>query len=100
MRFSPKGFLFESKGSMCYFKNDDNLTYILALMNTKVVDEMLLILAPTLDYHEGPMSKVPTVIDADKKEVVGDISKNNIAIAKGNWDSYETSWDFKRSPLV
>lgn len=100
MRFSPKGFLFESKGSMCYFKNDDNLTYILALMNTKVVDEMLLILAPTLDYHEGPMSKVPTVIDADEKEVVGDISKNNIAIAKDDWDSYETSWDFKRSPLV
>ena len=100
MRFSPKGFLFESKGSMCYFKNDDNLTYILALMNTKVVDEMLLILAPTLDYHEGPMSKVPTVIDADKKEVVGDISKNNIAIAKDNWDSCETSWDFKRNPLV
>ena len=100
MRFSPKGFLFESKGSMCYFKNDDNLTYILALMNTKVVDEMLLILAPTLDYHEGPISKVPTVIDADKKEVVGDISKNNIAIAKDNWDSCETSWDFKRNPLV
>lgn len=100
MRFSPKGFLFESKGSMCYFKNDDNLLYILALMNTKIVDKMLLILAPTLDYHEGPMSKVPTVIDVDKKDVVGDISKNNITIAKNNWDSYETSWDFKRNPLV
>ena len=100
MRFSPKGFLFESKGSMCYFKNDDNLPYILALMNTKIVDEMLLILAPTLDYHEGPMSKVPTVIDVDKKDIVGDISKNNITIAKNNWDSYETSWDFKRNPLV
>ena len=100
MRFSPKGFLFESKGSMCYFKNDDNLTYILALMNTKVVDEMLLILAPTLDYHEGPMSKVPTVIDAAKKKVVGDISKSNITIAKDNWDANETSWDFKRSPLI
>lgn len=100
MRFSPKGFLFESKGSMCYFKNDDNLLYILALMNTKIVDKMLLILAPTLDYHEGPMSKVPTVIDVDKKDLVGDISKNNITIAKNNWDSYETSWDFKRNPLV
>ena len=100
MRFSPKGFLFESKGSMCYFKDDDNLSYVLALMNTKVVDEMLLILAPTLDYHEGPMSKVPTVIDVTKKEEVGEISKSNVAIAKGNWDAYETSWDFKRNPLL
>ena len=100
MRFSPKGFLFESKGSMCYFKDDDNLSYVLALMNTKVVDEMLLILAPTLDYHEGPMSKVPTVIDVTKEQEVGVISKSNIDIAKGNWDAYETSWDFKRNPLV
>lgn len=100
MRFSPKGFLFESKGSMCYFKDDDNLSYVLALMNTKVVDEMLLILAPTLDYHEGPMSKVPTVIDVTKEQEVGFISKSNIDIAKGNWDAYETSWDFKRNPLV
>ena len=78
MRFSPKGFLFESKGSMCYFKDDDNLSYVLALMNTKVVDEMLRILAPTLDYHEGPMSKVPTVIDVTKEQEVGVISKSNI----------------------
>lgn len=61
---------------------------------------MLLILAPTLDYHEGPMSKVPTVIDSMKREEVEIISKNNIAIAKDDWDSYETSWDFKRNPLV
>ena len=100
MRFSPKGFLFESKGSMCYFKDDDNLSYVLALMNTKVVDEMLLILAPTLDYHEGPMSKVPTVIDVTKEQEVGVISKSNIDIAKGNWDAYETSWNFKRNPLI
>lgn len=100
LRFSPKGFLFESKGSMCYFKNEDNLPYVLALMNTKVVDEMLLVLAPTLDYHEGPMSKIPTVIDTEKKEKVGDVSKDNIVIANDNWDSYETSWDFKRHPLI
>lgn len=62
MRFSPTGFIFESKGSMCYLKDECNLFYVLALMNTKVVDSMLNILAPTLDYHEGPMSKVPVVM--------------------------------------
>ena len=76
------------------------MPYVLALMNTKVVDEMLLVLAPTLDYHEGPMSKIPTVIDTEKKEKVGDISKDNIVIANDNWDSYETSWDFKHHPLL
>lgn len=24
----------------------------------------------------------------------------NVTLSKKDWDSYETSWDFKRSPLV
>ena len=100
MRFSPKGFIFESKGSMCYFKNDCNLFYILALMNTKVVDSMLKILAPTLDYHEGPMSKVPVVIDLEQKDLIDERAKECIDICKLDWDSFETSWDFKHHPLL
>ena len=100
MRFTPQGFLFESKGSMCYFKDDSQLPYILALMNTKVVDAMLLILAPTLDYHEGPMSKVPAVIDEHRRSETEGLSKSNIQISKSDWDSYETSWDFKKNPLI
>ena len=100
MRFSPKGFIFESKGSMCYFKDDNDLLYVLALMNTKVVDSMLSILAPTLDYHEGPMSRVPVVIDVNQKEAVDEIAKECVDNCKSDWDSFETSWDFKRHPLV
>ena len=100
MRFSPKGFLFESKGSMCYLKNNHKLLYILALMNTKVVDSMLSILAPTLDYHEGPMSKVPVVIDSVKKESVDLMTKECVDNSKSDWDSFETSWDFQHHPLL
>lgn len=57
MRYSPKGFLFESKGSVCFMKDENNLLYILGLMNTSIVSNMLLVLSPTLDYHEGPMSR-------------------------------------------
>lgn len=100
MRFSPKGFLFESKGSMCYLKNNHKLLYILALMNTKVVDSMLSILAPTLDYHEGPMSKVPVIIDSVKKESVDLMTKECVDNSKSDWDSFETSWDFQQHPLL
>ena len=100
MRFSPKGFIFESKGSMCYFKNGCNLFYVLALMNTKVVDSMLKILAPTLDYHEGPMSKVPVVIDLEQKDLIDEKAKECVDICKLDWDSFETSWDFQHHPLL
>ena len=100
MRFSPKGFIFESKGSMCYFKDDGNLFYVLALMNTKLVDSMLKILAPTLDYHEGPMSKVPVVIDSIRKSLIEENAKDCVALSKSDWDSFETSWDFTIHPLL
>ena len=100
MRYSPKGFIFESKGSMCYLKDECNLFYVLALMNTKVVDSMLNILAPTLDYHEGPMSKVPVVIDSNRKKLIDEKAKVCVNICKNDWDSFETSWDFQCHPLI
>ena len=69
-------------------------------MNTKVVDSMLKILAPTLDYHEGPMSKVPVVIDLEQKDLIDERAKECIDICKLDWDSFETSWDFKHHPLL
>ena len=99
MRYSPKGFLFESKGSVCFMKNEDNLWYILGLMNTEIVSNMLSVLSPTLDYHEGPISRVPIII-SDKKEQIEIIVKQNVEICKNDWDSFENSWDFKKHPLL
>ena len=99
MRYSPKGFLFESKGSVCFMKNEDNLWYILGLMNTEIASNMLLVLSPTLDYHEGPISRVPIIISHPKEQIEKNV-KQNVKICKNDWDSYETSWDFKKNPLV
>lgn len=99
MRYSPKGFLFESKGSVCFMKNEDNLGYILGLMNTEIVSNMLSVLSPTLDYHEGPISRVPIIV-SDQKEQIEIIVKQNVEICKNDWDSFETSWDFKKHPLI
>ena len=62
-------------------------------------DEFILnILCPTLDYSVGPVSTLPIVMTQEFKVV--ELSQNNIELAKTDWDSYETSWDFKRNPLV
>ena len=99
MRYSPKGSLFESKGSVCFMKNEDNLWYILGLMNTEIVSNMLSVLSPTLDYHEGPISRVPIII-SDKKEQIEIIVKQNVEICKNDWDSFETSWNFNTHPFL
>lgn len=100
LRYSPCGFLFESKGSMCYANSNINLKYLLGLLNSKTTSEALSVLSPTLDFHEGPMSKVPVIMDDLQKNMVDDIVFTCVDTSRRDWDSYETSWDFKRNPLV
>ena len=100
MRFSPIGYIFETKGSRFFSRESGTLKYLLALMNSKVTMLSLQILCPTIDFHEGPVSKVPVVFDVSQKNEIVLMSDENIKIAKENWDSYETSWDFTRNPLV
>ncbi len=97
MRYVPDGFIFETKGAMC-FTDDDKLLYLLGLYNTPVIQEYLRILSPTLDYHEGPLGRTPVIIKQDKK--IDDLVQQNIYLSKTDWDSFETSWDFQKHPLV
>jgi len=98
MRYLPEGMLFESKGSVCFCDEEDTRLYLLALTNSKVVNALLLIMSPTLDYHEGPMSRVP-VVDMNHERPV-EIAAQLREASKSDWDAYETSWDFTTIPLL
>ena len=55
-------------------------------------------LSPTLNYNAGDMGNIP-VIYSDAIAESGLVDRC-IEISKNDWDSYETSWDFKKHPLV
>lgn len=97
LRYVPEGFIFETKGAMC-FVEEQYLRNVLALYNTKIMQSFLQVVSPTLDYHEGPVGKTPILLDDNA--VVDEKSQECIDISKKDWDASETSWDFKRSPLV
>ena len=79
---------------------ESNLLYLLGLCNTPVVDEFLSIFSPTINFQAGDIANIPVVIEKAKIGSVEDSVCDNIKISKTDWDSYETSWDFKRNPLV
>ena len=99
LRYIPNGFIFETKGAMCYV-DKSKLTYLLALLNTKLTQLFLSLLSPTLDYHEGPVGKVPVIIDAGKFLNIQSFVNENIDISRADWDAFETSWAFNRHPLI
>ena len=100
LRYSPKGFLFESKGSMCYTNGSVDIRYLLGLLNSKVASEALSILSPTLDFHEGPMSKVPVIFSKENSELIMYQVDECIELSHKDWDSFETSWDFVKHPFI
>ena len=97
MRYVPSGFIFETKGSMC-FTSKELLPYLLGLYNTPVIQCFLQMVSPTLDYHEGPLGKTPVIIKPNEK--IEQLVEKNINLSRNDWDSFETSWDFQRHPLL
>ena len=96
IRYLPTGCFFDVAGSTL-FSRDDNI-YTLGFLASNVCFSILNILNPTLNYQAGNIKSLPLIINNEQD--VQKYVKRNIQISKCDWDSYETSWDFKRNPLV
>ena len=91
--------IFDSAGSSM-FPQKEEIGYYLAFMNSKIVDYLLKILNPTLNYGAGTISNLPDVDIKKHKEIIKNKSQQNISISKEEWDSRETSWDFEKLSLI
>lgn len=99
-KFFEEGQLWDVANSPYFTKRDQ--FYILGFLNTKFCFNILSMINPTLNYQVENILKLPinTKILNSDKELVKALVKNNIEIAKEEWDSRETSWDFELSPLT
>ncbi len=83
---------------MCFANDPVNTPYLVAFFNTKLVNAFLRVSSPTLDYHEGPVSRL--AFRLTEFESISALAKNAISIARSDWDSFETSQDFAELPLL
>ena len=95
-RICDGGALFDSGGSSIFVNHD--LYYILGLLNSKVSQYYLDISNATINYQPGDVAGIPIILQGSDE--IDSLVKDCIDISKLDWDSDETSWDFKRSPLV
>ena len=85
---------------MSIYSFDADLDYLLAFSNTSISLYILDALNPTLNYQAGDIGRLPIIYDNKQKDIIDSISKKNIELSKNEWDKYESSWNFKRHPLV
>lgn len=96
-RVMPEGATFDKGGSTVIV--DDNVyNFTLGLLNSKVYVYIVSMLNPTLNYQVKDVRSIPLILkDTDK---ISQIVNNIVVDSKADWDSFETSWDFARHPLL
>lgn len=98
MRYCPRGFISETKGAVCFADDHTNLLQLLGFTNTNLASYLLKVTCPTLDFHEGPIGRLPFA--APQHSPLLEIVGSTIGLARADWDNFETSWDFRDLPLL
>lgn len=99
-RFRPSGSLYDMAGMSMFPVCLPN--FVLGLANSSFSLMCLSFLAPTLNYQVGDISRIPYVGNIPEP-VLGKVNgavQDSIDLSMSDWDSFETSWDFKRHSLV
>ena len=98
-RLALEGTLWDVAGSSIFATCSVSAEYICALMNSNVAQLVFDVTNPTLNYQVMNIISLPykkTTYTAGIEK----IARQCIRISEEDWDFYETSWDFKRNPMI
>ena len=99
-RFLPEDVLPDIASNVLYCVGEYEWK-LLAYLNSKVFNKFITLINPTVNYPIDSVAAVPYELPSpsSQNEIIS-LSKENVLHGKQDWDSLETSWDFKRNPLV
>ena len=100
-RYTPKGYLFDSNKGPMIFDKGKGIYNVVGMLNTKVSQVLIGMLNPTVSLQIGDIYSIPYAdLDNNIKEQVESLVAENIELSCNDWDSFETSWDFQKHPLL
>lgn len=97
-RILPEGMTFNCAGPTVFMKNETELPFVLGILNSKMAQFLLKQFNETINLTIDDISNIPFV--DNNKDLISKLVKQNINISKDDWDSFETSWDFTKHPLL
>ena len=96
-RIMPDGATYD-KGGSTIIVEENVYNFTLALLNSKVYIPIAEIFNPTLNFQVKDVRSLP--VRVENKQVIDNLVKSNVEISKSDWDSFETSWNFSKHPLL
>ena len=97
IRWFDEGYIFDN-GGCCIFELGDKRKYLCGLLNSKIFKYIFGQLNPTLNFQSGEVAKFPIIYKHD--DYIDSLSFECVQISKDEYNDFETSWDFKKHPLV
>jgi type II restriction/modification system DNA methylase subunit YeeA len=97
-RFRPSGYIFDDTGRCGFADREEDYLGALAMYCSTLGNKMLDALCPGLSFTSTELGLVPLEPSASLTSLPN--TARAIEIAREDWDSFETSWDFKGLPLL
>ena len=97
IRHFGDGFIFDN-GGCCIFELGNKKNYLNGLLNSRVFEYIFEQLNPTINYQSGEVAKFPVIFTSNA--MINDLVNAAVQISQDDYDSIETSWDFKKHPLI
>ena len=97
-RWVDDGYIFADAGPMLFVQSNPYVK--MGYMNTPVFQMFCDLICQGLHYSTGQIPQIPYLRNVSNGDTIVNNVDKNIQLSKNDWDAYETSWDFKRNPLV
>lgn len=97
-RYSEQGFIFDAAGPLCEVIDNSKLFFVLGYLSSKVATYFFSLINPTINFPSGYLESLPYREFELKK--IGSIVEKCVTESKNDWDTFETSWNFKKHPLL
>lgn len=92
-------FVMGDAGPACY-PNPEMYFYLLGLLNSSSIQLLSKAINPTLNWSAGVVGSFPVLLPRESLDGIKSLVAEQVVESEVDWDSFETSWDFKRNPLV
>lgn len=99
-RYAPDDTFYDISGH-CFLPPRDSQYFLLAYSNSSVFSVLLKMFNSTMHCQVGDVAKIPYLAPnpSDSNDITR-LAEDEVFLSKIDYDSFETSWDFKRHPLL
>lgn len=101
LRFYQEGFTFDTAGPSLFIDDEKCRYYIGGFLSSCVAEYYIRATNPTINLLASDIANLPLIYPIqDVNNTIVRLVKNSVDDSRHDWDSFETSWNFQRHPLL